>query len=832
MLEHYVIQALRSFWRFRVTAGVNLLGLVLAVVCFIATYLYLDALLRSDSHFPKAARTYLVTQELWTSPTVRMIPAFPQAGPPAAKYLRADFPALEAVARALALGGIPAASDDRKANLFVAAVDPDFLKIFDFEFKEGRPAGALEAPHGAIITERTAERMFGTPQALGRRLLLWNQLEVTVTGVIAAVPRASHMDDSSEDGLRLDIIVPMDLIKEVKIDGVGFSPFDADSENWGNDSYFTYALLPADGSLTASDFIQQLGSFAARHEPQGAGYYSVFGAVPLSHLWMATIDAFMGSNVFSLASSIFTLDVLILAIACLNYANLAVAIATTRAKEIGVRKVLGATRLHLMRQYIVEAVLLAIAAVIIVIALAAIAIEPVNRMFEANLQMSALLKPRLWGLVAGLIAAISLIGGAYPALVLSRVRPVEALRAGAVRAGPRFVPIVLVGVQFSAASFLLVVALLVTYQNDMLQRKALNTGRDPVVVFGNNLGTVHVSFDALRSELLRNPNIKAVTTVTAPPWSSGGDHYPLSRGIEKSSLSNTTLFNRVGYDFFETMGLKMLAGRALDREHGDVLTTFGRPPPAGKPVPIVIDRSLAAALGWRDPNEAVNQNVYGPVNPGQPGNAMTTFRVIGVVEDGYPRLVGPNTDSNAYALSPVFAAMPLVRISRENIPATLSYIDETWNHLAPKVALQRDFMDVFFRLAYQKYAAVSGVLRGLAVFAFFISVMGLCGLAVHVTSRRRREIGIRKTLGASARGVVLMLLFDFAKPVLIANLIAWPFAYLIGRAYLNQFVERTELTPWPFALSLLVTVGVAWAAVAVQALRAASVKPANVLYAQ
>ncbi len=214
------------------------------------------------------------------------------------------------------------------------------------------------------------------------------------------------------------------------------------------------------------------------------------------------------------------------------------------------------------------------------------------------------------------------------------------------------------------------------------------------------------------------------------------------------------------------------------------------------------------------------------------GATTKPFRIVGVVENGFPRLIGPNTASNAYALAPLAAGIPLVRISRQNVPAAVEYIDRTWDSLAPKVQIRRAFMDAMFDLAYQSYATTNAVLNGLAVFAFFIAVMGLCGLAIHVTSRRQREIGIRKTLGATVHGVVLMLLLDFAKPVLVANLIAWPFAWYVGHQYMDKFTQRSEITVWPFLLSLVITVGVAWASVAVQALRAATVKPANVLYAQ
>lgn len=826
MLSHYLVQALRSFWRFRVTAAVNLLGLVLAVVCFIATYLYLDSLLRSDNHFAKADRTWVITQELWTSPTSRMIPGFPTSGPPVAEALRADFPALETVARAVPLGPQNAATDDRKSEVFTAAIDPEFLKIFDLTFKAGEPAAAMSSDHSAIVTERAAERLFGTTQVLGRRILLQTRVEVTITGVIATVPQPSHMGDVSPPQLAFDLLVPMRLVKELKtIGGIGVV-IDPEGGSWGNDIFYTYVLFPTNRAITPQELIWQLPAFAERraNRPE-MPIKSVFGAVPISTIQLAFWDGLAGGNAVSIATMIFVLDALILAIACVNYANLAVAIATTRTKEIGVRKVLGATSMHLVRQYLVEAILLGLVAIAIVMLLAMLVIEPINRALTTNFTLASLLRPGLWAMVAGLLAAISTMGGLYPALALSRVRPVDALRSGKLRAGPRFVPTILVGVQFAAASFLLVVALVMAHQNSMLKTQALQIDRDPVVVLGNNVNELNISFDSLREELLRNPRIESVSSVDSPPWQSGGSHVTMTRSQDANAAREDTIINQVGQDFFDTLGLKVLAGRALDRERGDI---WPAGPPAGKERTIVIDRALAAALGWTDPNDAVNELAYAM----NWGRGPVPFRIVGVVEDGYPRLVGPNTASNMYAMVPAIAGMPLIRLSREDIPGTVKYINSVWDRFVPKASSRLEFMDNLFIIAYEQFSAINTVLNALAGLAFFIAVMGLCGLAIHVTSRRKREIGIRKTLGATVRGVVTMLLVDFAKPVLVANVIAWPFAWFVGHKYMEQFTQRGELTAWPFLLSLVITLGVAWASVGVQALRAATVKPANVLYAE
>ena len=197
----------------------------------------------------------------------------------------------------------------------------------------------------------------------------------------------------------------------------------------------------------------------------------------------------------------------------------------------------------------------------------------------------------------------------YPAVALAGVRPVDALRAGSVEAGPRFVPTILVGVQFAAASFLLVVSFVMAHQNGMMKKQALQAERDPVVVLDNDLNELGISFDTLREELLRSPDIKSVASMSGLPWNSGGNHETLTRGAEAGAAREDTIINNVGYHFFETLDLKLLAGRLPDHEHGDELIPFDRLP-AGKQEVIVVDRALAAALGWQDPNEAVNKVVY------------------------------------------------------------------------------------------------------------------------------------------------------------------------------------------------------------------------------
>lgn len=834
MLESCLLQSVRTFLRFKLTTAISIVGLALGLTCFVLTHLFLEGLLASDQRFPKAARIYAITESIWDR-SQRIVPAFPMASPGVGKYLKADFPALEAVARAVSLGSLGAATADRKATLAVAAVDPDFLRIFDLPFLAGSPATALSAAHSAVLTRNAARRLFGTTQVVGRHLLLQNQVDLTVTAVIGAVPQPSHMGESADHLLRFEMLVPMNLLRDFRAITIAGFAASADDPQWGNDVDLTYALLPANGSLTPAAFIEGLKGFAARHG-QRAGVTLVHSAIRLSRIGLAVYEGVLGGQVsLSLTTGLFGLDTLILLIACLNYANLTVAVSVTRAREIGLKRVVGATRMHLVGQYLLETALLGGAALVLVLAGVAAALPLLNRALGLDLSLASLAQPELWLMVLGLLAAVTGVGGAYPALVLSSIRPIDALRAGAVRAGPRFVPTVLVGVQFAAASFLLLAVLLMVRQNALLQRLGIQPGHDPVVVISNNLAELHVKLETLRSELTADPDIRSVSAASSAPWTSGGSHFLVQASPQASSSSHWVIFNPVAHDFFSTFGIKLLAGRAFDRLHDDVFSFGGFTRPGGPRTgptkaedAVIIDRTLAREMGWPRPADAVGRRVYDRemALPGQ----VHVMRIIGVAEDGYPRLSGPNTDSNLYVLAPAYAGVPVIRVARDGVAAGLAHIDAVWDRLVPRVPLQRSFADELFNAAYSQYAQDSQVMEGLAVLAFLIAVMGLFGMAIHVASRRTREIGIRKTLGASVPRLTFMLLTDFARPVVIANLLAWPLGYIAGTMYLELFVQRTPMTPWPFAASLVLTLGIAWLAVGGQAIRAATVKPARVLY--
>jgi putative ABC transport system permease protein len=330
--------------------------------------------------------------------------------------------------------------------------------------------------------------------------------------------------------------------------------------------------------------------------------------------------------------------------------------------------------------------------------------------------------------------------------------------------------------------------------------------------------------DALR----RLPQVKSASATGDTPWSSNVNLADFRRSEAAGSSHITAYQTSVEYGFFATMNMRVLAGRAYDRDRGEDRPLSGiRDFVSSTPVNVVVDRAFTEKLGFASPQAAVDQIIYLPLSmaklPDQP------CRIIGVVEDKPLHIVGMGATSNVYFLGkdPYYI---LVRVSANDVPGAIAAIRGVWQRMAPQGSyFYYDFVDQLFAQSYELLGRVNLVFGGLALFAFVISTIGLFGMASHVASRRRREIGVRKTLGASTRQILLMLLKDFSKPVIAANLIAWPLAYLAVEAYLSIFIHRIALSPAPFALSLAVTVLIAWVAVGGQAMRAARVKPAQVL---
>lgn len=841
MIGHYLSMALRNIRRTPFSTGINIATLALGLACFLVAYAVVGYWDRAEEAYPNADRTYVLTGDLTVRDGSVSTGARPQTSEIVAKYIKADFPELETVARARYGNEISMTADNKKMALPSVYADPEFLHIFNLPFIKGNPAD-FARPDAIVLTKTAAMKLFGSTDVVGRSILFSKGVEGTVVGVISKLPQPSHMGESQSSMLRFEVLITWNMLDRfMKIfqaanappskDGKPAPPPPPQPENWlGGNSCTTYLLLPANGSFTAKALRVRLAGFAEKHVPPAQLKIAKvdFDAVPVSRMMVTNLNAVLFARTapgLSVVTLLMVLGGLVLLVAAVNYANVATAQAVDRSKEVGLRKTIGAGRAQVILQYLLEAAILTVAALVIAF-VAVEAVTPVmKKAMDIDLSLALFDGWRFWAFILGLIAAVTVLAGSYPAFVLSRVRPVEALRAGKSRSGPRIVPTLLVGVQFVAASFLLIAVIIMYSQNSDMRRTGLGTDKDPLAVITNVYQFTEVNPKILRQRIEQVPQVKGVTGISMEPW-NGTSLTIISKSADASATEHTVFNTAVEYDYFKTMGIKVLAGRVFDRDHSDAAAT-----PAN-PQNIVVGQSFAKELGFASAQDAVGKDVYRAPRLAKAfggGATPPPMHIIGVVEDKPLHLVGLGARSEFYQLNANGSIYQIVRLSASDVSGGLKAIQAIWDNMAPNSAFNLRFMDAMFDQNYKVFSSVSNAFTGLAVFAFVISIIGLFGMSIHVTRRRTREIGVRKTIGASTGRILRLLLWDFSKPVVVANLIAWPLGFLAAQAYLSVFVHRIALTPVPFALSFVLTLMIAWAAVGGQVWRAARVKPANVL---
>lgn len=820
MLSHYLIVALRHVRRAPLIALLNVATLSLGLAGFIGAYSVAEFWQRADAHFPKSERTLVATSE-WRITEFEGAefagPRVPRTSPWLGPNLRADFPDIEAVARLVSLDELaPIRAGDRAIRLRSFAADAEFLDIFNLPFIAGDADDALTNPGSVVLTQDAARRLFGEDGPLGKPVVIGNRYEGTVTGVLGEIPEPSHLGRSAAAPVRFDALVSRDFLGEPP----------PTPDGWLIQADITYVLLPDDGSVSAERVRRELPGFATRHVPADLRERIDlrFDLVPVGAvLGMAVDEAlFRDTTGISISTALLALGVVVLAVACVNFANLATARAALRSREVGLRKAIGANGRQVAAQHLVEAGLAAGAGFIVALTSIRWLAPAIERSTGIDVGFALLADSESWAILAATLLLVTVTAGGYPAFILTRVPPIAALRSGGALTSPRQLAALLVGVQFTAAAFLLIAVTVVHMQNAKLERSGLGLADEPLLVIENLTEVSGIEQSTLRAELARLPEVHSVTALERPPWTVQSGTMPLASSPEQTALTRTALMHMVGPDFFRTFDVPLLAGRAFDPARSEDIAAYERPPVGTQH--IVISRALAMEFGFRSAAKAVGEHIYIPSS-----GAARPFLIIGVAEDK-PLLItsdrGPRP--GAYLFNP---DMPyhVVRLRPNDVAAGVAAVDALWRRLAPGVAIERRLADDYFNDAYSGFARVNDAFTALTAIALLISAIGLFAIATLVANRRVHEIGVRKTLGAHTADMVLMLLRAFAKPVLVANVIAWPLAYLTCRAYLEVFIDPIDLTFAPFALCLAATAVVAWLAVSGQTLRAARMAPARVL---
>ena len=820
MVRHYFSVALLNFRKTPFATLANVAVLALGLTAFVAAYAVTGFWSRAESHFANANRTFVITSRMALADGTVVLREAPITNAYTASYLRADYPEIEAAARAGSfVGDVPVAAGDRAIRLTAVGADPEFLDIFDLPFVAGDARSALREPRSVVLTQRTAERLFGDDNPLGKTVSLANLVDATVTGVVGTIPEPSHLGASVTALGHFDMLASMDLRDRYLQRGSG------GPENWFGMDGTTYVLFPADGSLQPDKLARDLDAFVHRHMPadQTAFTSLLLNLIPVGDVLSVSASALFLGGDRSATALLWTLGLLVLAVACINYASLAAARASRRIHEVGVRKAIGASASDILLQHLLEAGLLTAAA----LSLAFVAVRALAPAVRANagidLDLALSLDSRSVLFFATLTVAVTLLAGAYPAFVLARVRPLFALRAIRLRMGRRLLLSLLVGLQFAAASVLLTAVIVVYLQNQELRRTGLGIASDPLLVIESRPDITHVAPATLRAELLRLPRVKAVTAMLSPPLGGTGGGV-LARSADEESVQTRIDPYFVSDDFADVFDLRLLAGRMLERGRDAAAG------PDGGPQRIVVNRALIEELGFASPEAAVGELVYVPkkmaVMSGT-GTSALPKEIIGVVENKPLGLTNVER-ANAYSLA---GALPftIVRISRDDVAAALNDIDALWKRLAPGIAPQHRFVDEMFEQQYAMFARIADAFAAFCVFALVIATVGLFAMSQVVAARRTHEIGVRKTLGAATAQIVFMLLKSFSLPVIVASVAAWPVAFVAMRLYLDRFVSPIELNAFPFVAGLLAMLSIGWLAVGAQTLRAARTIPAQAL---
>jgi putative ABC transport system permease protein len=793
MFRNYLITALRNLRKYKGFSFINLLGLAIGMACCILILLYVRDELSYDRYHTNADRIYRVTRE-WINEDGTSSLHLGHVAPPIAPLLLNDFPDIQEAVRIQTPDRMLCSHEDKHfLEEDIIFAEENFFSIFSFELLAGDPSTALRDPFTLVITEATARKYFGDKDPLGETLKFENRIDAKVTGIVRAAPPNSHF--------HFEIIGSLASLKQM----YGQREF----ENWGSNNYATYLLLPSgyDIGLLKS----QVPAFLDRH--QGEDYHRSntlhFQRLTDIHL-KSHLDSEIEPNSNIVYIYIFSaIALFVLLIACINFMNLSTARSSIRAREVGMRKVVGAQRSHLIRQFLSESIVLAFFALVLAVVMVSIVLPAFGRFVERDLSPGFVQSPELFLGLLLIALLVGLVAGSYPAFILSSLRPVQVLKGtrGPAGRGSLFRTILVVS-QF-AISIILIISVAVVYQQLRYSRsKSLGFNREQVVVLPTS-DLIRQRFDAIRTQLLAQPGVVSVAAARRVPSGrllDSSDAQVIS-GDGAQPVNFRIAFVRVSHDFIPTFQMEMAAGRNFSREF-----------PTDLKEAFILNEAAVSKMGWTA-EEALGRSF---------GYGSRTGKIIGVVRDFHFESLHQEIAPIVFYLQPDYRNV-IVRIRPDNIPTTMGFLKERWAELRPNYPFDYFFIDENFDSLYRTEEKLGQVFGVFSLLAIFIACLGLFGLASFTAERRIKEIGIRKVLGAPVGNIVILLSRDFTKWVLAANLIAWPIAYYAMHSWLQNFAYRTDIPIVLFLMAGALAFAIALLTVSYQTIRAALGNPSDAL---
>jgi putative ABC transport system permease protein len=802
MVKNYLITAFRNLLKYKSITFINISGLAIGMTCCILILVYVQYELSYDRFHPDADRLFRV---VWSSENPQTRTPHPMA-----QAMVAEFPEVESAVSISPIWGpaltrpkIPLRYGEKRfEEPGVYSADSTFFEVFSFPLKQGNPRTALKEPLGIVITAEMAQKYFGSVDPLGKTLKVGEEeTEFHVTGVMENIPANSHF--------HFDFLISYVTLKYRET---------GEYYTWADFGHYNYVRLKK--GADAGTVEVKIPVWVPKYldwPPEGIEELQQgrigFRLQPLSdiHLfsklrWELEANSDIAYIYIFSATAFF-----ILLLACINFVNLATARSSKRVREVGMRKVLGGTRGQLVGQFLGESLLISLISLLLSLALIELLLPPFNAFTGKPLAIHYFSSAAVLAGLGGIILLVGILAGIYPAFYLSAFQPVYVLKG---KLPGKFSNVtfrrVLVAAQFVIAITLIAGTGIVSSQLTYLRHKNLGFEPQQVLVIPlKNNDSLRERCEAIKGELLQYPGILAASAVSNVPgerFNQNPVHWPSDSAGRQVEVSEA----RVDPDFFQTLGIEIAAGRGFSKEYpSDVENAF------------MLNETAARQFGWEN---AVGQELIW-----YDDEVTRRAAVIGVVKDFHFQSLHKNIEPLLFQVMPSEFNYLLVKISAGQVSGALSFMETKWKAFDPNSSFEYSFLDEDFSRLYRAEERMESIFSAFTLLTLFIACLGLFGLVSFMVEQRTREIGIRKVLGASVSGLVLLFSKEFALLILAANIIAWPLAFFSMNRWLQDFAYRIDIGWQIFALAGALALFIALLTVSYQAIRAAIANPVESL---
>lgn len=801
MFRNYFKTAYRNLFRHKGFTFINIAGLALGITACLLIGLFVYDELQYDKFLPEGEQVYRVYSDKSAKEAGEMVAPVP---PMFATTLEQDFPEVEQAVRILMqqfdANNLVEAGEKRiyeKGRFFA---DPGFFEVFQLPFIYGSPDKALVDPSSIVISDEFSERVFGDTNPVGKQVMV-NKQPYIVRGVFSTQERF-HL--------------PVNFIHNLETAELPAERM----KSWNWQQFYTYVKLKdgANPQFLQSKFREIVAKQRNPDTNEPYDYKPVLQPLDEVYLHSASFkhdQAIRGNITYVKALSI--IAVFILLIACFNFVNLATAKSMQRAKEVGVRKSIGASRGQLVLQFLGETLLLTLISVIFSAALTSLLLPSLNAFTGKEMGFNVFTNPELLLLLLGLTLVVGLLAGFYPALVLSGFQPVKVLKSAVVvdsKVGRiQWLRHGLIVVQFSLSIFLIICAFIVYQQVSYLHNKDLGFDRDQIMFFQMRGDSMFENYETFKNELRNVPGIKNVSIGYGFPGdATAGDGIIVPKDGEQVHHGVTHLM--VDYDYINTLNVQVLAGRPFSKDYKtDADHAF------------MINETAVRELGYGSPEKALGQTLRWNMWNDADKDTLKEGKIIGVVKDFHFKSLYDKVDPTVLQIFPGANWKVAVKVDAQNIAGAIEQVEKVWSKFAPDYPIEYIFMDENFEKMYKAEDKLKTLLWIFTGIAIFVACLGLLGLAAYAAERRKKEIGIRKVLGADNSAIVALLSKEFLALIVVSALIAFPLAWYAMQTWLQDFAYRIDIPVWAFLLAGIAAAAVALITISYQALKAAMANP-------